>query len=245
MTNTLFGPLDALAIERLREFEPPDGYYVAYSGGKDSDTVLDLVRRSGVKYDAHHNLTTCDPPELVYHVRSQPDVTIHRPAETMWELIRRKGMPPRRNARYCCQVLKEVPVPHRVIVTGVRWAESHRRSKRRMVEPCYRAKGSRLLHPIIDWTTADVWAYLRARKIRYCTLYEEGFRRLGCVLCPMTRDISRQMRRWPKIAAAWERAIKATWRPDNGGFATPEDLWQWWLDRDAAAPSNEPGLFRD
>jgi phosphoadenosine phosphosulfate reductase len=74
MTLTLSGKsIDEIAIERLKEFEPPDGYWVAYSGGKDSDVVLDLVRRSGVKYEAHHNLTTCDPPELVRHVKEQPD----------------------------------------------------------------------------------------------------------------------------------------------------------------------------
>ena len=64
--QTLFSrarPKDEIAIDRLREFEPPEGYYVAFSGGKDSITVLDLVRRSGVKYDAHYSLTTVDPPE--------------------------------------------------------------------------------------------------------------------------------------------------------------------------------------
>lgn len=56
--KTLFGQLDEIAIERLKTFEPEEGYYVAYSGGKDSDVVLDLVIRSGVKFDAHHSLTT-------------------------------------------------------------------------------------------------------------------------------------------------------------------------------------------
>ena len=69
--NSLFGKLDDIAIERLKTFEAnaiaknPKGYYVAYSGGKDSDVILDLVRRSGVKYEAHHHLTTADPPEIV------------------------------------------------------------------------------------------------------------------------------------------------------------------------------------
>ena len=236
----LQGKLDDIAIERLRAFEPAGGYWVAYSGGKDSDVILDLARRSGVKYTAHHNLTTCDPPEIVRHVKLQSDVEIHRPKETMWQLIRRKKMPPRRNARYCCEVLKESGGDGHLVVTGVRWGESARRSKRKMIESCYRKKTKRYLHVIIDWNTSEVWDYIRNRSIEYCSLYDEGFKRLGCVLCPMTRDVERQMQRWPAIARAWERAIKATWRPDKTNirlrFETPEAYWQWWLDRDAKAP---------
>ncbi len=62
--KNLFGNIAEIAISRLREFEfnalqkSEKGYYVAYSGGKDSDVILDIVRRSGVKYEAHHHLTT-------------------------------------------------------------------------------------------------------------------------------------------------------------------------------------------
>ncbi len=233
--KTLSGKsLAEIAMERLREFEPAEGYYVAYSGGKDSDVILDLVRRSGVKYDAHHNLTTCDPPEVVRHVKEQADVVIDRPPYTMWELVRRRMMPPRQMARYCCQELKERGGQGRVVVTGVRWGESTSRATRKMVESCYRDPTKRYLHPIIDWDTSDVWEYIRERKIETCCLYAEGQTRVGCVLCPMTRDVERQMSRWPQICRAWERAVKATFKPDRG-WATAEEYWQWWLDRDAAS----------
>ena len=55
---------DEISIQRLKDFEPKEGYYVAFSGGKDSVVLLDIVKRSGVKFDAHYNITGIDPPEL-------------------------------------------------------------------------------------------------------------------------------------------------------------------------------------
>jgi len=49
---------DTEALERIKYLCPPEGYYVAYSGGKDSTVILDLIRRSGVPYDAHYNLNS-------------------------------------------------------------------------------------------------------------------------------------------------------------------------------------------
>lgn len=256
ISKNIYGKtLDEVAIERLKIFEDnaiaknANGYYVAYSGGKDSDVVLDLVRRSGVKYEAHHHLTTADPPEVVRHIKQQPDVIINKPELTMWQLIRKKKMPPRRQARYCCETQKERRgVRECIVVTGVRWGESNKRAKRRMVETCFKDKSKKYLHPIIDWSTTDVWEYIKHRKIIYCSLYDEGFKRLGCVLCPMVREIALNMHRWPKLCRAWERAVKATYVEGKTGFRNAEEYWQWWLDRDAPSKkvdSDQMLFFRD
>ena len=130
------------SIERLRAFEPKDGsgYYLAFSGGKDSVVTKALMDMAGVKYDATYRVTSVDPPELVRFIKTQhPDVKREIPHYksgpmegkpiTMWNLIPYKQMPPTRVARYCCQHLKEDGGDGRVTVTGVRWAESSNRKQ--------------------------------------------------------------------------------------------------------------------
>lgn len=116
------------AIKYLKLFEPKkEPYYLCYSGGKDSDTILALAKLAGVNYEAVHNLTTADAPETIYHVRKQPGVRINPPEKTMWQLIVENKMPPTRLIRYCCRELKERGGRFRKKITGVRWAESTNR----------------------------------------------------------------------------------------------------------------------
>ena len=123
-------------INRFRAFEPEDGYYLAFSGGKDSQCIYHLAQMAGVKFDAHYGVTGADPPELVRFIKRQyPDVAIDFPRDkdgkviTMWNLIPRKLMPPTRLVRYCCAQLKETGGTGRIVVTGVRHAESVRRKE--------------------------------------------------------------------------------------------------------------------
>lgn len=96
------------AIERLRAFEPKtEPYYLAYSGGKDSDCIRILADLAGVSHEIHHNLTTVDAPETVRYVKSIPNIIIDKPAKSMWQLIAEHSMPPTRLVRYCCEELKE------------------------------------------------------------------------------------------------------------------------------------------
>lgn len=129
-------PLVKTAIERLRSFEPPEGYWLAYSGGKDSDTCKALCDLAGVKYEAHYRITSVDPPELYNYIRHQhPDVHRDTPHDkngkplSMWNMIPRKMLPPTRLARYCCKDLKEDSGDGHFTITGVRWAESVNRKR--------------------------------------------------------------------------------------------------------------------
>lgn len=135
--QTLFGSIDKVqtAIDRLRAFEPKDRpYWLAFSGGKDSCVILELAKMSGVKFEAHYNVTSVDPPELVRFVkREHPEVSFNIPHDkdgkpiSMWTLLKKNTMPPTRVARYCCKELKESCGKGTITITGVRWAESNNR----------------------------------------------------------------------------------------------------------------------
>lgn len=123
------------ALQRLKSFEPEEGYFLAFSGGKDSQCVYHLAQMADVKFDAHYSVTSVDPPELIHFIRKKyPDVIFDYPRDkdgkriTMWNLIPVNGMPPTRLARYCCRILKESSGKGRITITGVRWAESARRA---------------------------------------------------------------------------------------------------------------------
>lgn len=226
-----------IAIERLKTFEPPEGYYLAFSGGKDSQCIYELAKMSGVKFDAHFNFTTVDPPEVLQFIRQNyPDVEWHRPEMSMFKLIPKKQMPPTRMVRYCCEYLKERGGAGRFIVTGIRWAESANRSKRQMVHICIKQKTRKFIHPIIDWTEKDVWEFIRGRNLKYCCLYDMGDKRIGCVLCPMQspREKLKEVERYPNFHKAYLKAFrelinKNKERGVRTKWATPEDVMDWWL----------------
>jgi phosphoadenosine phosphosulfate reductase len=254
--NTLWGERDKvqIAIERLRQFEPEDGYYLAFSGGKDSITIYRLAELAGVQFDAHYNVTTVDPPELVRFIKTHyPQVERHRPEMSMFRLMlqRRNFMPPMRQQRWCCEELKERGGEGRFVVTGIRWAESIRRkTTRQMVERCV-PRRTRMLHPIIDWSDADVWEFIRQQGLEYCCLYDEGFDRLGCILCPSECNpdqIQMQMDRWPQFVKAYTRTFDrlVNLRRQAGRrctWANGQELFDWWIQRNTKSAPQEARLF--
>ena len=78
------------------------GYYLAFSAGKDSQALYHIAELAGVKFDAHMNLTSVDPPELVQFIKKQKDVFFDIPKDkngkpiTMWSLIAGRKIPPTR-----------------------------------------------------------------------------------------------------------------------------------------------------
>lgn len=230
-----------IAIERLKQFEPKEEpYYVAISGGKDSDVIVKLCELAGVKYELHHQHTTADAPQTVRYIReTYPSCIIDYPEIPIWKLIEKQGVPPTRLMRYCCKVLKEYGGEGRTKVLGVRWSESTgRKNNRKMVELCYK-NYTKTINPIIDWTEQEVWEYIRSRNINYCSLYDQGYKRLGCIGCPNDSHRIEVLQKYPKFYDNYLKAIER-WLPsylercEKVGRkpigTTPQELMDWWLE---------------
>lgn len=188
---------------------------------------------------------------------------------SMWSLIPQKMMPPTRLVRYCCSVLKENVCRNRFIATGVRWDESSRRKngrgvmelmhrdadkriilmsdndeKRKLFESC-ELKGKMTVNPIVDWTDDDVWDYIHSERLPVNSLYCEGWKRVGCIGCPLAKRGGRQREflRWPKYeelyVAAFDRMLEARKKrnleSEGKKFATDDwqtgrDVFRWWME---------------
>ncbi|WP_217957891.1 phosphoadenosine phosphosulfate reductase family protein [Acutalibacter muris] len=265
------------AIQRLKTAaQLSENYYhepmtVCYSGGKDSEVILELCRRAGVPYRVVHNLTTADAPETVRHVRkvfyglelAGVSCTILKPfykgqRTSMWQLIPIKRIPPTRRIRYCCTVLKENSNQNCCTVLGIRKLESSARSDSavaelpgrnrservvfdmdngdaRIIAPC-QMKATIKIHPIVDWTDAEVWQFLRDAKVDINPVYGMGFNRVGCVGCPMAGKIRyTEFRRWPKYAMLYRRAfgrmveVRRSLGKD-GPWDSADEVFRWWME---------------
>lgn len=236
--------------------KPDAPMLLAFSGGKDSVCLYHICRKASEKagipfeemFHAQYNITNLDPPELVRFVRKNyPDVHMHHPVKTIWQLIVEKHMPPMRNTRYCCKELKEISqIKGGFSLTGVRHAESPRRALRggyeivghqlkdrillndndgrRLIEHCS-LKSAHTCNPIIDWSDEDVWRFIRHERLPYCCLYDEGWHRLGCIGCPLSADEERErsFKRWPGYERQYVRTFQrmldaiSAWVSDGGG----------------------------
>lgn len=104
-----------------------------------------------------------------------------------------------------------------------------------MRETCHNHKDKQFLHPIIDWTDKEVWEYIRTYNVPYCELYDKGFTRIGCIMCPMNTKKKKEAELYPKYAENYRRACcrafdnaiasgfeRKTWKDGN-------DMYYWWL----------------
>ena len=224
-----------------------DGYWLAFSGGKDSIVIKDLAIRAGVKFRSVYNQTTIDPPELIRFIKKEhPDVEWNRPEIPFFVRVATsvKG-PPTRHGRWCCEYYKERGGLGYIKIIGVRAAESPRRAVMWKEFTGHRKEETRSAYicPILYWTDEDIWSYIRQRELPYCSLYDEGFKRLGCIGCPLagSEGIKREFAKWPIFEKQWKRAVIKSWEnlhdsPREDGsprfqarFKSGEEYWEWWI----------------
>lgn len=231
---------------------------LCFSGGKDSVCIRALADMAGIEYDAAYNVTSIDPPELVRFIKTHhPDVRfVHRidprdgRIDSFFRHMVNYGVFPTRLNRWCCEVFKHNVAHSEVKIVGVRAAESAARANRWKPITRWQNGKETVLAPLLYFTDNDVWEFIRSRNLPYCELYDEGFRRLGCVGCPMAGYESKlnEFRRWPKYEALYRRAFAGIWAKRQGTisrttrkewfgsrkFHNPDELFEWWLSGKAA-----------
>ncbi len=237
------------------------GYHVCDSFGKDSDCIVELAKMAGVKFEAHHNLTTIDPPELIHYGRkTRPETIVDRSEHGHLILDRmvEKANPPTRCSRWCCVEYKENGGNGKAKVVGVRIAESARRAR---LWKIYNSnhKGGVIIAPIAYWTDDDVWEFHRLREMPHCSLYDEGFRRLGCIGCPLAGPAGqkRAFERWPKFKDLWRLGFHRLWEryhgiPNRKGeprffekFGDPDTFFEWWISGGAWEGNDPQCVFEE
>lgn len=257
------------SIELLRKaeklalrYDSENGFFLAFSGGKDSQALYHIAEMAGVKFKAHFSPTTVDPPQLIKFIRrNYPDVEFEKVRKNIYQVAVEKQILPSMRVRWCCAEFKEKAGAGKVTLIGIRHQESARRSKRKEVEVsgrkfsgyldqfeewsaeqmkkkyknlnqdqfsydkekeirCINGKDSILISPIIDWTERDVWEFLNeVVKAPHCELYDNGYKRIGCILCPMSslKQKRREMQDFPYVKEKWLQAI-AEIRHSGGGI---------------------------
>ena len=234
-----------------------DGFYLAFSGGKDSQCLYHVALLAGVRFRAHMNLTSVDPPEVIRFVkRCYPDVELIKPKMSIYEMAKKKRLLPTMRFRWCCAEFKETSGVGKVTLIGIRREESVRRSKRKEVSAkikskrteesfdqwseheekmvaCVGGKDKIIISPILHWSERDVWDFLNILGIPHCVLYDQGYTRLGCICCPMSsyKQKIRELERWPHVKRNWLKTIK--WFKENGYDPHPEESeetsFRWWI----------------
>lgn len=231
------------------------GYFVAFSGGKDSQVLLWLVQQAKVKYKAYYSVTTNDPLQNVQFIRKHyKEVIFLHPKDNFYALVEKNGLP-LRQMRYCCKVLKESAGAGFATLVGVRREESVRRSKYDFVDvvsrrkehkervggydlddiisvnhQCIKGKDKVVMRPILDFTEKDIWTIINEFHLPKNPCYEK-VGRVGCIFCPFSsrQTIERYCIEFPKVKETLMKSISIFLKNKPSIGLSKDEYFDWWL----------------
>lgn len=253
----------AIKLIKSIKLDKGEAVEVAYSGGKDSDVILQLAKESGINYKAIYKNTTIDPAGTIKHAREK-GADVLQPKKNFGEIIQQAGFP-NRFKRVCCKMLKEYKVLDKSIL-GVRRAESTKRAKRYTEPTTCRYYGAKTeknhvvqYYPILDWTDEDVKDFISDRHITLHPLYyrKDGrldvSKRLGCMCCPLKglKERLEDFKKNPNMVKYYinnGKKFLAT-HPESETAQNYKDVYEWlsreifYENQEDWDKSKQPGLF--
>lgn len=193
-----------------------DVFYVAFSGGKDSVVALDVVQRAlphnefkvffgdtDMEFPTTHDLVKEIEQYCALENIDFQCAKAGLSAEESWDLFG----PPARKVRWCCTVHKTAPVINKLnemydknyirtmMITGVRGDESSSRSEYDELSHGKKIAGQYSFHPILEWSSAEIYLHIFAHNLALNEAYKYGFNRVGCIMCPNSSEKHEYMKR--------------------------------------------------
>ena len=251
---------DSLALLQKGEatalrMNPEEGYFLGFSGGKDSQAVYHLCKLAGVRFVPYYSVTGIDTPETIHFIQKEyPDVELIHHRQNFFKLVEDKGLPTIMR-RYCCERLKEHFGAGQCVLTGVRAEESKKRASYAAIEvfsrrkehvgkdrkrtedwltetehQCIKGQDKIMIRSILNWTTEEVFQFLLMVGAKINPTYQKH-RRVGCMFCPFApkAEIEYFETIYPKYRKRLLLAIER-WGKKNGyyGLQDPEEVLKWW-----------------